>query len=272
MSATDLPRPDLVTAATASGPAPAPSVHLVVATPCFGGQVSVLYAASLFKLQRLIQSYRGLDLKVLLKDGDALITRARASLISQFLDDPAATHLLFVDADIGFEPAQVLRLIECGADMCAAVYPIKRIDWDKVRQTIESDRANPAAAALKYVFEVDDPDAVVSRRGFVKVRYAGTGFLMIRRRALERMCSQYPRLRYMRDHSVDAAFASDNRFALFECMIADDGTYLSEDFAFCKRWTDMGGEIWADLGSKLNHVGPMTFCGDLSSQFGAAGA
>jgi hypothetical protein len=50
-------------------------------------------------------------------------------------------------------------------------------------------------------------------------------------------------------------------------MIAEDGTYLSEDFAFCKRWIDMGGDIWADLKSKLNHVGPMTFYGDLSSQF-----
>ena len=55
-------------------------------------------------------------------------------------------------------------------------------------------------------------------------------------------------------------------------MIAEDGTYLSEDFAFCKRWTDMGGEIWADLNSKLTHVGPMTFHGDLSSQFAAAEA
>jgi hypothetical protein len=62
------------------------------------------------------------------------------------------------------------------------------------------------------------------------------------------------------------------RFALFECMITKDGTYFSEDFAFCKRWTDMGGEIWADLNSKLNHIGPMAFCGDLFSQFvGAAG-
>ena len=101
---------------------------------------------------------RDLNLKVLFKDGDALITRARASLISQFLDDPSATHLLFIDADIGFEPEQVLRLIQCGADMCAAVYPIKRIDWDKVKTTIEAARPNPAAAALQYVFEVDDPE------------------------------------------------------------------------------------------------------------------
>jgi hypothetical protein len=264
-------------AAAAPAPSPptapaAPVVNLVVATPCFGGQISVLYAASLFKLQRLVRSYSGFNFKVLFKDGDALITRARASLISQFLDDPSATHLLFIDADIGFEPEQVLRLIECGADMCAAIYPIKRIDWDKVKRTIEADRPNPAAAALKYVFEVEDPNTVTEIGGFVKVRYAGTGFLMIRRQALERMCTHYPQLKYKRDHSVDAMTASDNRFALFECMIAEDGTYLSEDFAFCKRWIEMGGEIWADLKSKLSHVGPMTFYGDLLSQFAAAPA
>jgi hypothetical protein len=247
-------------------------VNLVVATPCFGGQISVLYAASLFKLQKLVRSYGEINLKVLFKDGDALITRARASLISQFLDDPTATHLLFIDADIGFEPEQALRLIQCGADMSAAVYPIKRIDWGKVKKTMETARPNPAAAALKYVFEVDDPNAVVTTAGFVKVRYAGTGFLMIRRQAVERMCIAYPQLKYKRDHSIDALTASDNRFALFECMIGEDGTYLSEDFAFCKRWTDMGGEIWADLNSRLNHVGPMTFCGDLSSQFAVVGA
>ncbi len=248
-------------------PSPANQINLVIATPCFGGQVSALYANSVFKLQKLLRTYRDLSLKILFKDGDALITRARASLVAQFLDDPAATHLLFLDADIGFEPDQVLRLIESGADVCAAVYPIKRIEWDRVKTTIESARPNPAAAALKYVFEVEDPNAVAEKGGFVKVRYAGTGFLMIRRAALERMCQRYRQLQYKRDHSLDAATASDNRFALFECMIAEDGTYLSEDFAFCKRWTDIGGEIWADLNSRLNHVGPAVFCGDLSSQF-----
>jgi hypothetical protein len=250
----------------------APRVNLVIATPCFGGQVSVLYAASLLKLQKHARSRSDFNLKFLFKDGDALITRARASLVAQFLDDPSATHLLFVDADIGFEPKQVQRLIECGADMCAAVYPIKRIDWQKVKGAMDADRPNPAAAALNYVFEVNDPNAVTTRAGFIKVRYAGTGFLMIRRAALERMCSHYAGLRFKRDHSIDAAQASNNRFALFECMIAEDGTYLSEDFAFCKRWLDMGGEIWADLDSKLQHVGPMTFCGDLASQFVSAAA
>jgi hypothetical protein len=263
-------RTDTAPSGSTSAAASPGTINLVVATPCFGGQLSVLYAASLFKLQTALRAYSDFNLKLIFKDGDALITRARSSLISQFLDDPSATHLLFIDADIGFEPEQVLRLLQCGAEMCAAVYPIKRIDWDKVKKTIDSARPNPAAASLQYVFEVEDPDAVIAKAGFVKVRYAGTGFLMIRRQALEKMCAQYPHLQYQRDHSLDAATASDKRFALFECMIAEDGTYLSEDFAFCKRWTDMGGEIWADLDSKLHHVGPMTFRGDLSSQFAGA--
>jgi hypothetical protein len=241
--------------------------HLVVATPCFGGQLSVIYAAAMFRLQKFLRAATDIELKIQLKDGDALITRARASLLAQFLDDPEATHLLFIDADIGFEPAQVLRLIDCGADMCAAVYPIKRIDWDRVAATMSAGRPNPGAASLSYVYEVEDAEAVAARGGFVRVRYAGTGFLMIRRSALERMCARHPELRYARDHSVEAATASVNRFALFDPMIDESGTYLSEDFAFCRRWTAMGGEIWADLASCLNHVGPTVYRGDFSTQF-----
>jgi len=248
-------------------------VHLVVATPCFGGQVSSIYASSIFALQRALRSVSNIDLTVHMRDGDALITRARANLVTLFLDDPAATHLLFVDADIGFEPKQVFRLIDSGADVVAGCYPIKRINWDKARRALEAGRPNPKAASLDYVLEIDNPDRIVVVNGFTRVRYAGTGFLMIRRHVLERMCAHpdYAPLRFLREHSLDALAGSPNRFALFECLIDPaTGTYLSEDFAFCKRWTDIGGEIWADLESRLDHVGPSVFHGDVASQFAAA--
>src|SRR3954454_15195509 len=248
-------------------------IHLVVATPCFGGQVSSIYASSIFNLQRAVRSKSNLDLKIHMRDGDALITRARANLVTLFLDDPDATHLLFVDADIGFTPDQVFRLIESGADVVAGVYPIKRVNWDKARKAVESNRRNVAGASLGYVLELEDPDRVVTVGGFTRVRYAGTGFLMIRRNVLERMCAhpEYAPLKFYREHSHDSLTGSPNRFALFECMIDPrTGTYLSEEFAFCKRWTDIGGEIWADLGSRLDHVGPSVFHGDIASQFAAA--
>jgi hypothetical protein len=177
-----------------------------------------------------------------------------------------------VDADIGFTPDQVFRLIESGADMVAGVYPIKRVNWDKATRMLEANRPKMPSAALDYVLEIDDPDHVIAVNGFTRVRYAGTGFLMIRRHVLERMCQHptYAALQFFREHSLDTLAGSPNRFALFECMIdPKSGTYLSEDFAFCKRWTDIGGEIWADLESRLDHVGPSVFHGDISSQFAA---
>ena len=124
-------------------------IHLVVATPCFGGQVSSIYASSIFQLQRAIRSISNIEFKVLLRDGDALITRARANLMTQFLDDPTATHFLFVDADIGFEPEQVFRLIESGADVVAGVYPIKRVNWDKAMRVIETRRPKIAVGLAR---------------------------------------------------------------------------------------------------------------------------
>src|SRR6266702_3224406 len=134
--------------------------HLVMATPCFGGQVSSVYASSIFALQRALRAKSNVDFKVHLRDGDALITRARANLVTLFLDDPAATHLLFVDADIGFAPEQVFRLIESGADVVAGVYPIKRINWDKAKRALRSNQSNAPSAALDYVLEIDDPDRI----------------------------------------------------------------------------------------------------------------
>jgi hypothetical protein len=247
--------------------------HLVVATPCFGGQVSSIYAGSLFALQRAVHSMSNVQLKVHLREGDALITRARANLVTLFLDDPAATHLLFIDADIGFTPDQVFRLIESGADVVAGCYPIKRVNWEKARRAMVAGRSDLAASSLDYVLEIDNPDEVKVVNGFTRVRYAGTGFLMIRRPVLEKMCAHppYAPLQFLREHSRDALAGSPNRFALFECMIDPaTGTYLSEDFAFCKRWTDIGGEIWADLDSRLDHVGPSVFHGDIASQFASA--
>src|ERR1700691_1343659 len=143
-------------ASAASEPFMTEQIHLVVATPCFGGQVSSIYASSIFQLQRAVRAKSNIELKVLMRDGDALITRARANLMTLFLDDPTTTHFLFVDADIGFEPEQVFRLIESGADVVAGVYPIKRVNWDKAKRLIESRRPKLPSAALDYVLEIDN--------------------------------------------------------------------------------------------------------------------
>ena len=141
----------------------------------------------------------------------------------------AATHLLFIDADIGFEPEQVFRLMDFDAPMSAAVYPIKRIDWDKVAAMAQAGRAQLHTAALSYMVEFVDSGPIATRNGFAKVSYAGTGFLMIRREALVEMIAHYPELRYARDHKPNDKLAgSPWRSALFNCMIDEQTGDLPE--------------------------------------------
>jgi hypothetical protein len=245
-----------------------PSVpySLTIGTPCFGGQVSWLYAVSLLKLQKAF-TQRGWNLNYLLQAGDALVTRARQTIVCHFLDNPSATHLLFIDADIGFEPEQVLRLLEFGADVTAAVYPVKQINWDKMAAAVQTGRSPLESATLSYVVEREATADMVIRSGFVKSRYAGTGFLLIRRSVLEAMIEHYPELRYTHEHRGSDPLAGNRwRCALFNCMIDKvTGFYLSEDFSFCRRWTDMGGEIWVDYTSRLDHVGLMVYRGNMAA-------
>ncbi len=236
-------------------------IHLIVATPCFGGQLTSAYFFSLLRLQEAFIR-EGLQVTILLNPNDPLITRARQDMAAKFLEIQDATHLLFVDADIQFEPEQVFRLLKFNAEITAGAYPLKRVDWARVKALVMGNYERPQTGNLRYVVELDKP--AVERDGFGKARYAGTGFLMIRREALLAMVKHYPELSYSGvSRRTDPLAGSPFRSALFDCLL-DEKTraYLSEDYSFCRRWTDMGGEIWVDLRSRLSHVGQMTFEGD----------
>ena len=248
-----------------------PRTHLIVGTPCFGGQVTSLYTTSLMRLQSACVQRGDIDLGVNLLSGDALIPRCRQNLVAHFLENSLATHLIFIDADIAFDPSQVFRLLDFGAEIAAGVYPTKRIDWGKAAELAKAGAANLESSALSYVLEFEDPQKIETKEGFAKVRYAGTGFLMIRRQALLKMAERYPELRYSSEHQAqDPLKGSKWRYAFFNCLVDQaTGAFLSEDFSFCKRWRDMGGEIWVDLQSRLAHTGAMTFYGNAATQFAA---
>ncbi len=189
-------------------------------------------------------------------------------MVGEFLLS-AATHLLFIDADIGFEPEQVFRLLAFDAEVTAAAYPLKTIDWGKVKRIAQAGRTDFEAAIPDYVLYLETKGPMRARNDFVRVRYAGTGFLMIWRAALLRLCEAHPELRYKpAQREADLVRDGPYRYALFECMIDPvNGLYLSEDYAFCRRWTELGGEIWLDIRSKLTHYGGIAFAGDLEKQF-----
>src|SRR5579884_1923095 len=245
---------------------PTAAPHIVIGTPCYGGNVTQHYMISMIKLYAAC-SGRNIGLSFRLLGGDALITRARNVVVTQFLEDATATHLLFVDADIGFEPEQVFALLDFDRDVVGAIYPVKNLDWSAVREKALAGSEDLLPSALSYVVDYADPGNIAAVNGFAQVRYVGTGFMMIKRRVFSLMAEQYPETAYKNIQAVrDFELDQGDRHAFFDCMIdRDSGTYLSEDFTFCKRWTDMGGEIWANLNSRLTHVGRFEYRGDLMS-------
>jgi hypothetical protein len=246
--------------------------HLIVGTPAFGGSVTSVYTASLLKLQHAFKAKGDVDLTVWMPWGDALIPRVRQDLAARFLSTPGATHLLFVDADIGFEPEMVFRFLTFGADVTAGLYPLKRLDWRRMGAMAAEGKRSLETASLSYLAEFADAKRIEAKGGFARVKSAGAGFLMVKRDVLEKMVGKYPDLKYRRSLQAEDPL-KDNpwRCALFNCMVDPaTGAFLSEDFSFCRRWTDMGGEIWADLESRLTHVGTVAFQGDASTQFGPA--
>lgn len=236
----------------------APFIYL--ATPCYGGELSIFFLRSVIELQAACRQ-RGVGLHVELLDSDPLIVRARSRLAARFLAHGAATHLLYCDADIGFPPSAAFRLLDAGKDIAACVCPLKHIDWEKVRAAAKAGAADLMAAGLGYVVRfLPTPDnSVEVDAGLAKVAYGGTGFLMIRRQALQRIVEAHPEL--AADVSgVDPV--TPKVPMIFETMVEPEtGHYLSEDYAFCRRWRDLGGEIWADLESRLTHVGHAAYSG-----------
>ena len=248
----------------AEGSSQEPPYHIVVGTPCYGGQVTHHYLISVLNLQ-LACIRRGLKLTFKLLGNDSLVPRARNLIVSQFLDDPSATHLIFIDADIGFPAEQVFALLDSGLDVAGAVYPMKKLDWKLIAETARSGHGNLPAAALSYIVDLVDPEHLSYQGRFLEVKTIGTGFLMIRRQVFLDIGERYPELRFNgAELGANDALASGNCYNFFECLIdPETRVYLSEDYGFCRRWRGMGGKIWADAGSRLTHVGGVPFEGNL---------
>ncbi|AGE55324.1 hypothetical protein PBCVMA1E_476R [Paramecium bursaria Chlorella virus MA1E] len=239
-----------------------PSIYLAV--PCYGCLMMNTFAASIIALQALC-AQRGIQIYMDFVGNESLIERARNILVKRFLQSSGFTHFMFIDADIGFNPESVIRLLEFDKDVTSAVYPKKAINWDHVKQKIASgSQEDIRQMGLDFNINLTTPQPPIN--GFVKVLDVATGFLMMKRGVLERMYKHYEKELY----AVNDIQGQDVKdyIAIFACMIdPDTKRFLSEDYAFCRRYQQMGGDIWADISTPLSHTGTHVFSGDIKERF-----
>jgi hypothetical protein len=253
----------------------------MVGTPCYGGLVSARYTDS------LIGTFRELDRRHiatawLTTESESLIQRARNLIAAQFLSEPTATHLIFIDADIEWQPRDVIRLLAHDVDCIGGIYPKKHIrpagemsqreiasQIAYLSAVLEAKRTGGAMPAeppheadfpLHCAYDANGLARRDPRTGRVEIASAPTGFLCIKRECFYRMIAAGAVAK------IDAmANVPDSvlpwLYDFFWCGV-EDGILWSEDYGFCKKWRGIGGEVWMDPSIKLTHMGMHAFKGD----------
>lgn len=241
-------------------------VNVFLSTPCYGGLCLEAYAASILNLQIACVQH-GIHLMIDTTENESLVHRARNISVARFLKKSQCDYFMFIDADIHFDAHSVIRLIQSGHDVCVAAYPKKCIMWDQAETSIKNgENKEPSRASSSLVMNFKYASTRVEN-GFVEVLDGPTGFMCIKRSVIEKMYAKYPELNCVNDHQNRDL---DEYCAVFDCMIDPvSRRYLSEDYAFCRRWQQMGGQIYCDVMTVLGHVGNLRFGASLDKRITA---
>ena len=250
-------------------------IKIFLGMPMYGGLLSEATMHGLLQLQQW--SYeRGVGFRFQSMGNESLITRARNTIVSMMMDqqDYVATHLLFIDADIGFSAQNIERLLCSEKDVACGVYPRKHIYLEKIKKILEeTPNATPdeiEARALGYNINFDNPNDLRGENGFFKVNEAATGMMLVKREVFRTMFKKFPERKYETDQIVNGThYRSDNCYDLFAVgpyETLGQKRYLSEDYYFSRLWTEhCGGEIWADLAMPLTHFGNRPYKGHVGA-------
>ena len=189
---------------------------LFLATPLHDGRVHHAYMSGVIEL-----AHAAPGRLIIGKFSGSFLAVSRDVLTAHFLRSKA-THLLCVDSDIGFTAADVQKLLYANQDFVSGLY---------ARKTQERLLATPLRK---------------QRQGeLVEAHYAAAGFLLLTRNCVERLVAAHPELAY--DTPQGQAWALWSPFF--------DVRPYGEDAAFCKRWQELGGKIWAHPQVILTHYG-----------------
>lgn len=255
---------------------------LFVATPMYGGQCAGMYTRSIADLSAFCARYQ-IPLQLYYLFNESLITRARNYCVDEFMRSDA-THLMFIDSDIGFNPQDVIAMLalmddDTPYDVMGGPYPKKCISWEKIKAAVDKGFADEDPNNLEkyvgdYVFNPKHSQREIPLGEPVEVLEIGTGFFMARRKTFDQYAKAYPELSYKPDHVRTEHFdGSREIMAYFDCIIDPESKrYLSEDYNFCYHAAKAGMKVWFCPWMKLQHVGSYVFGGSLIdlAQIGAS--
>lgn len=233
-------------------------IKILIATPAYGETFYTPCVQSLYKLAVELERRKWSSSLATVSYAD--IAEGRNILLTHWFDKTDASHLLFVDADMGFEPQLIFDMVDFNKPLVGTIYPKRQFYLDRFAKATAAGQSVEKAEAAAHDYVVQKPSRSTIRNGFMRVDGCGTGIFLLQRSCIEHMLHKLPEIVDERPPKGFSLGEEPSRLIRAFDFLTVDGTRLSEDFSFCYRWREKcGGEIWANISHEITHVGMRHF-------------
>jgi hypothetical protein len=214
---------------------------VLICIPAYGQSVSAQTLESVCRTTRRLTRF-GIRNELTWFSG-ADIVEVRNLFLTSWYDCCEESHMLFVDADMGFAPKLVEDMLEFRKALTGCFY----------------SRRQPVPSIVGAALDPEHKTADIVK-GFLPAASIGGGVMLIARELVTTMLAKMPDV----IDALPSVLAKATNLPLFRLIrafdpIHDGSRRLSEDVSFCQRWRDCGGEIWANVHHRISHVGPFDY-------------
>lgn len=169
----------------------------------------------------------GIEHQTVFEVGCPYISSARATMTKKALD-AKADQIIYIDHDVEWEPEGILQLIQLDEHVAAGTYRFKK-DEESYMATFKTDH---------------EGRPIVREDGMINADWVPAGFLKVTSKAILELMLGYPEL------ICGQAF---NRVIDLFNHGAHKGVWYGEDYAFSRRWNELGHKIWLIPNLNLTH-------------------
>ena len=243
------------------------TASVFIASPMYGGLCNGAYTLGLMQATQVFADAR-IPMYFSYTQNESLITRGRNTLVYQFLTTHC-THLMFIDADIGFDPRDIVKMIDADKDIICGMYPKKEIDWPRVKEAVDNgvpaEELHNHTGSFVVNFAKGERVKEVRMNEPFEIENGGTGFMLIKREVFEKLMPHVPKYRSDMQTAVEfeQGVEPETVYEFFATSINKDLRLLSEDYHFCSIAREHGLKVWAAPWARLVHCGTYNFQGNI---------
>jgi hypothetical protein len=224
-----------------------------IATPMYGGMAAGIYTVSMVQLSAIFLRNR-VDSVYAVTSSESLVPNARNVLTHQFLESQA-THLMWIDADIGFNALDIVSMLLADKDIVCGIYPKKEVDWARVAQAVKAgvppeELSNHAGLFAIKLLDGSAEGVDADSDGLFEIEAGGTGFMLIKRGVFDALSEDVSD--YLPDRKVIKEFYATT-------IEPGSGKLVTEDYHFCRLARNHGFKIYAAPWVRLSHAGTYVF-------------